>query len=463
MARRRVVVLVELRHGLLIGVARFARLAEFEQRVAAKFRRQRRVFAGRNAAQFRQRLLGLILRDQYPRQAQREQRLQGRLLAVGDGPLQVLRGRLQVILANVVLGCRGAAQRRIRAVGVVLLQIAERGGHRLLVVRLHRVLDHGELRGRLNLAVGLVGLPLPPPENQRQREHHPDHDGDAVFLDPLADLLALFVLVVIFESHRSPTCVRKPARRKPRAERPRILELDRLLKSAFPHFNASNPEHAPGRLRRAEPSGNPIRDGPRAGSTGCPSTLRQSFSPPPAGGANTSKRATLACRYASSASGWPSRVTLTPSALPSVTCSGPVACQVRLSPACSIPESTLLPSAPMISNQQSALAESVSACCPVAASGIGAGVTGGGVPASPLSLSPIAANGVIDARNGVASGDASDRSLEAVARLCAVACAVWGVEAGAWSSETMRAEGRSSPPRKPSNARGTAMVAVSTM
>src|SRR5690348_3187112 len=446
MARRRVVVLVELRHGLLIGVARFARLAEFEQRVAAKFRRQRRVFAGRNAAQFRQRLLGLILRNQYPRQAQREQRLQGRLLAVGDGPLQVLRGRLQVILANVVLGCRGAAQRRIRAVGVVLLQIAERGGHRLLVVRLHRVLDHGELRGRLNLAVGLVGLPLPPPENQRQREHHPDHDGDAVFLDPLADLLALFVLVVIFESHRSPTCVRKPARRKPRAERPRILELDRLLKSAFPHFQCVEPRTCAGQA-----------------STGCPSTLRQSFSPPPAGGANTSKRATLACRYASSASGWPSRVTLTPSALPSVTCSGPVACQVRLSPACSIPESTLLPSAPMISNQQSALAESVSACCPVAASGIGAGVTGGGVPASPLSLSPIAANGVIDARNGVASGDASDRSLEAVALLGAVACAVWDVEAGAWSSETMRAEGRSSPPRKPSNTRGTAMVAVSTM
>jgi hypothetical protein len=77
-----------------------------------------------------------------------------------------------------------------------------------------------------------------------------------------------------------------------------------------------------------------------------------------------------------------------------------------------------------------------------------------------MSLRPIAAKGVIEARRGVASGEAATRSGDLVVVFGCAGCAD---AAGAWSSETIRVAGRSSPPRNPRRTSGTAMVAVRTM
>src|SRR5690625_452418 len=87
-------------------------------------------------------------------------------------------------------------ENRIAAVGMVFLQaVGQRAGLLGLVVGV-RGDNQLVLVGCCNLLAGLVLVPLPIAEDQRQSDHETDDNRHAVVAQPLLDAFALFEIVV---------------------------------------------------------------------------------------------------------------------------------------------------------------------------------------------------------------------------------------------------------------------------
>src|SRR5699024_1130824 len=104
----------------------------------------------------------------------------------------------RVVFAGIqLMACaQRGRENRIAAVGMVFLQaVGQRAGLLGLVVGV-RGDNQLVLVGCCNLLAGLVLVPLPIAEDQRQSDHETDDNRHAVVAQPLLDAFALFEIVV---------------------------------------------------------------------------------------------------------------------------------------------------------------------------------------------------------------------------------------------------------------------------